>query len=107
EAGDSCANQLDDEGQAAEMNGNALLLDPTRTDIIDKLATIRFRRNDWTGLLPLAEHLVAQRDTALGGSERAADEKARLWYQLAHAAEETGDLPRAVAAYGSSLAVQG
>ncbi|HWJ55130.1 MAG TPA: tetratricopeptide repeat protein, partial [Vicinamibacterales bacterium] len=66
-----------------------------------------FRRSDWPGVLPLAEHLVAQLDPALGAPERSADEKARLWYQLARAAEETGDLPRAAAAYGSALAAQG
>ena len=107
EAAEICATQLDDEGQAAEMYGDALLLDPTRTDIIDKLAAIRFKRNDWAGLLPLAEHLVGQLDPALGAPERPPEEKARLWYQLARAAEETGDLPRAVAAYGSSLEAQG
>ena len=50
---------------------------------------------------------MAQLDPALGGPEKTAEEKARLWYQLARAAEETGDLPRAAAAYGSSLAAQG
>ncbi|HXT99781.1 MAG TPA: tetratricopeptide repeat protein, partial [Polyangia bacterium] len=106
EAAEICANQLDDENQAAEIYGDALLLDPTRTDIIDRLAAVRFKRGDWTGLLPLAEHLVAQLDPALGVPERPADEKARLWYQLARAAEETGDLARATAAYGSSLEAQ-
>jgi tetratricopeptide (TPR) repeat protein len=106
EAAEICAHQLDDEGQAAEIYGDALLLDPTRTDIVDKLATIRFRRSDWKGLLPLAEHLVAQLEPALGVPEKPPEERARLWYQLARAAEETGDLPRAAAAYGSSLASQ-
>src|SRR5262249_54465728 len=107
EAADICANQLDDENQAAEIYGEALLLDPTRTDIIDKLAAIRFRRNDWSGLLPLAEHLVAQLDPALGLPEKSADEKARLCYQLARAAEETGDIARATDAYETALAAQG
>ena len=107
EAAEICANQLDDESQAAEIYAEALALDPTRTDLVDKLAAIRFRRGDWTGLLPLAEHLVAQLDPALGVPEKPADERARLWYQLARAAEETGDLPRAAEAYGASLAAQG
>jgi tetratricopeptide (TPR) repeat protein len=107
EAADICATQLDDEGQADEMYGDALLLDPTRTDIIDRLAAIRYKRNDWPGLLPLAEHLVGQLDPALGAPEKTAEEKARLWYQLARAAEGTGDLPRAAAAYGSALEAQG
>ena len=105
EAAEICATKLEDENQAADIYGEALLLDPTRTDIIDKLATIRFRRSDWTGLLPLAEHLVAQLDPALGHPDKPAEEKARLWYQLARAAEETGDLPRATAAYGTSLEI--
>jgi len=103
EAAEICATKLDDENQAADLYGEALLLDPTRTDIIDKLAMTRFRRADWTGLLPLAEHLVAQLDPALGHPDKPAEEKARLWYQLARAAEETGDLPRAAAAYGTSI----
>src|SRR5262245_25548111 len=106
EAAEICANQLDDDGQAAEIYGDALLLDPTRTDIVDKLAAIRFRRSDWKGLMPLAEHLVAQLEPTLGVPEKPPEEQARLWYQLARAAEETGDLPRAAAAYGSSLAAQ-
>jgi tetratricopeptide (TPR) repeat protein len=107
EAAEICATQLDDELQADEIYGEALLLDPTRTDIIDKLAAIRFKRSDWTGLLPLAQHLTAQLDPALGAAEKPADEKARLWYQLARAAEETGDMPRATDAYGKALDAQG
>ncbi|HMF42264.1 MAG TPA: hypothetical protein VKQ32_16430 [Polyangia bacterium] len=107
EAADICANQLDDENQAAEIYGEALLLDPTRTDIIDKLAAIRFKRGDWSGLLPLVEHLIGQLDPALGLPERSADEKARLWYQLARATEELGDIPRATDAYAKALEAKG
>jgi len=107
EAADICANQLDDENQAAEIYGEALLLDPTRADIIDKLAAIRFRRNDWSALLPLAEYLVGKLDPALGLPERPADERARLWVQLARATEELGDLPRATDAYAKALEAQG
>jgi len=107
EAAQICATQLDDEAQAAEIYSEALLLDPTRTDVIDRLAAIRFKRNDWTGLLPLAEHLVAQLDGGLGVEGRPPDEKARVWYQLARASEETGDLARAADAYGKSLEAQG
>ena len=106
DAADICANQLDDETQAAEVYGEALLLDPTRTDLIDKLAAFRFKRGDWKGLLPLAEHLVSQLDPALGLPDRPAEEKARLHYQLARAYEETGDLARAGEAYAASLAAQ-
>src|SRR5262245_6102593 len=35
EAAEICASKLDDENQAADLYGEALLLDPTRTDIID------------------------------------------------------------------------
>jgi tetratricopeptide (TPR) repeat protein len=107
EAAQICATQLDDEVQAGEIYGEALLLDPTRSDIIDKLAAIRFKRGDWSGLLPLAEHLVAQLDPALGVAEKPAGERARLWHQLARAAEETGDLARATDAYGKALEAQG
>ncbi|HEY7375473.1 MAG TPA: tetratricopeptide repeat protein, partial [Polyangia bacterium] len=107
EAAEICAAQLDDEGQAAEIYGEALLLDPTRSDVVDKLAAIRFKRGDWAGLLPLAEHLVAQLDPALGVEDRPGAEKARLWHQLARAAEETGDLARATDAYGKALEAEG
>ena len=70
--------------------------------MVDKLAAIRLRRGDWTGLLPLAEHLVAHLDPALGLPEKSGDEQARLWYQLARAAEETGDVPRALDAYAGA-----
>jgi tetratricopeptide (TPR) repeat protein len=106
EAAEICATQLDDESQAAEIYAAALSIDPTRNDLIDKLASIRFRRNDWTGLLPLAEHLVSQLDPALGVPDKPAEEKARLWYHLARAAEETGDLARAGEAYAKSLEAQ-
>ena len=48
EAAEICANQLDDENQAAEIYADALSLDPARIDLVDKLAAIRFRRGDWT-----------------------------------------------------------
>ena len=78
---------------------DALSLDPARIDLVDKLAANRFRRGEWTSLLPLAERLVAEMAPGLGVAEKPAEEKARLWYQLARAAEETGDLARAAEAY--------
>ena len=104
EAAEICANQLDDENQASEIYADALALDPARLDLVDKLATIRFRRGDWTSLLPLAERLVADLTPVLGVPEKPPEEKARLWYQLARAAEEKGELARAAEAYGASLA---
>jgi tetratricopeptide (TPR) repeat protein len=106
EAAEICATQLDDETQAAEIYAEALAMDPTRSDLVDKLAAIRFRRNDWNGLLPLAERLVSELDPALGLPEKSADERARMHYQLARASEETGDLARAAEAYAASLAAQ-
>jgi golgin subfamily B member 1 len=106
EGAEICATHLDDEGQAAEIYADALSLDPGRIDLVDKLAAIRFRRNDWNALLPLAERLAADLDPALGVPDKPAEERARLWYQLARAAEETGDLPRAATAYAASLNAQ-
>ena len=60
EAAEICAGQLDDEAQAGELYDEAIAIDPTRTDVVDRLAAIRFRRGDWSGLLPLAEFLVAK-----------------------------------------------
>ena len=62
EAADICAHELDDEAQAAEIYAEALAIDPQRIDLIERLAAIRFKRSDWTGLLPLAEFLVAEGD---------------------------------------------
>jgi tetratricopeptide (TPR) repeat protein len=104
EAAEICANQLDDENQAAEIYADALALDPARIDLVDKLASNRFRRGEWTSLLPLAERLVADLVPALGVPEKPPEERARLWYQLARAAEETGDLARAAEAYRAALA---
>jgi golgin subfamily B member 1 len=106
EAADICAHELDDEAQAGEIYAEALGLDPQRIDIIERLAAIRFKRNDWTGLLPLAEYLVSEEAVSLGAAPRTSEEKARLWHQLARAAEETGDLVRANEAYRVSLAAQ-
>ena len=103
EAAEICATQLDDENQAAEIYADALSLDPARIDLVDKLAANRFRRGEWTSLLPLAERLVADMAPVLGVAEKPAEEKARLWYQLARAAEETGDLARAAEAYSEAL----
>jgi tetratricopeptide (TPR) repeat protein len=200
EAAEICAAELDDEAQASALYDEAIAIDPTRTDVVDKLAAIRFRRGDWAGLLPLADFLVskaegpgataapppapvepapaisaevagaapAAADTAAiadGAPAPAADvepapgdavpavaadvtagappadtstaavaepappalaptpppasepapeaankppaaERARLWYQLARACEETGDVARARHAYRSSLALE-
>ncbi len=107
EAAEICASQLDDEGQADEMYGDALLLDPTRTDIIDKLAAIRFKRNDWPGLLPLAEHLVAQLDPRWAGPKRPATKGRASGTSWRAPPRRRAICARAAAAYGSSVEAQG
>jgi golgin subfamily B member 1 len=104
EASEICANHLDDENQASEILADALSLDPGRLDLVDKLAAIRFRRGEWSSLLPLAERLAADLAPALGVPDKPAAERARIWYQLGRAAEETGNLPRAVEAFTEALA---
>ena len=104
EAAEICADQLDDENQASEIYADALSLDPARIDLVDKLAAIRFRRGDWSSLLPLAERLAADLAPALGVPDKPAEERARIWYQLGRAAEETGNLPRAAEALPTALA---
>ena len=106
EAADICAHELDDEAQAGDIYAEALALEPQRIDLIERLAAIRLKRNDWAGLLPLAEFLVAEGDGTAEPVARTPEEKALLWYQLARAAEETGDLVRANEAYRVSLAAQ-
>jgi tetratricopeptide (TPR) repeat protein len=123
DAAEICAGPLDDEAQASQLYDEAIAIDPTRTDVVERLASLRFKRHDWSGLLPLAEFLVAKAEAqnlpvpepAADGSnaaeaaapaatpKRPAAERARLWYLLARALEESGDVNRAEHAYLSSL----
>jgi golgin subfamily B member 1 len=124
DAAEICAGPLDDEAQAGHLYDEAIAIDPTRTDVVERLASLRFKRHDWSGLLPLAEFLVAKAEGVAPASEevpeppvegaeavpapaasrqRPAAERARLWYLLARALEESGDVTRAEHAYLSSL----
>ena len=85
EAAEICATALDDEVQAAELYTEILALDSTRTDLVEKLAEIKLRRGDFSGLLPLAELLVARRRGGI------AAERARRQHRLGRAREATGD----------------
>jgi tetratricopeptide (TPR) repeat protein len=94
-----CANELDDEPQAAELYAEILAADPLRIEVVDGLAAIRFNRGDWVGLLPLAEQLVATL-----AKEVTPVERARLLYQLGRARRETGDLAGALEAQQAAVA---
>jgi tetratricopeptide (TPR) repeat protein len=100
EAAEICAKELDDEPQAAGLYAEALALDDQRKDVVERLADIRFRRGDWAGLLPLATRLIEDRAAF---DARPPEERGRLWYQLARAAEETDDETRALEGYRASL----
>ena len=65
------ASHLDDEAHAAELYAAVVALDDTRDDLAEKLAEIRLRRGDLTGLLPLAERLAARAEGSLRRSSRA------------------------------------
>ncbi len=71
DAAEICGGKLDDETEAARLYDEAIAIDPTRTDVVDRLAVIRFRRGDWAGLLPLAEFLVAKAEGANADSDNA------------------------------------
>ncbi|HEY4393822.1 MAG TPA: tetratricopeptide repeat protein [Polyangia bacterium] len=93
EAAEICATALDDEAQAADLYAEILALDTTRSDLVEKLAEIKLRRGDFSGLLPLAELLAG----AAAGEPAA--ERARRHHRLGRAREATGDEAGAVEAY--------
>ena len=76
DAAEICGGKLDDETEAARLYDEAIAIDPTRTDVVDRLAVIRFRRGDWAGLLPLAEFLVAKAEGHNADSDNA---EHQLW----------------------------
>jgi golgin subfamily B member 1 len=93
EAAEICATALDDEAQAADLYGEILALDDTRTDLVEKLAEIKLRRGDFSGLLPLAELLASSADS------QPAPERARRLHRLGRAREATGDESGALEAF--------
>ncbi len=100
EAAEICATALDDEPQAAELYTEIVTLDPTRVELAEKLADIKFRRGDFAGLLPLAERLAAAAEA------KPAAQRVRLWYRLGRAREATGDDAGAAEAYRAALAAE-
>jgi len=104
EAAEICATALDDEVQAADLYAEILALDHTddntRTDLVEKLAEIKLRRGDFSGLLPLAELLASN-----AAGEPAA-ERARRLHRLGRAREATGDEAGALEAYRAASVVE-
>jgi golgin subfamily B member 1 len=100
EAAEICATALDDEAQAADLYAEILAIDSTRSDLVEKLAEIKLRRGDFSGLLPLAEILA-------GGAEgEPASERARRHHRLGRAREATGDEAGALEAYRAAAAAE-
>jgi len=93
EAAEICATALDDEVQAADLYTEILAIDDTRIDLVEKLAEIKLRRGDFSGLLPLAELLAS---SAAGEPP---PERARRLYRLGRAREATGDEAGALEAF--------
>ncbi len=100
EAAEICATALDDEAQAAELYAEIVALDPTRIELAEKLADIKFRRGDFASLLPLAERLAAVSEA------RPVPDRVRLWHRLGRAREATGDDAGAAEAYRAALAAE-
>src|SRR5450432_3104446 len=100
EAAEICATALDDEAQAAELYAEIVALDPTRIELAEKLADIKFRRGDFASLLPLAERLAAASEA------RPVPDRVRLWHRLGRAREATGDDAGATEAYRAALAAE-
>ena len=93
DAAEISASHLDDEAHAAELYAAVVALDDTRDDLAEKLAEIRLRRGDLTGLLPLAERLAA------GAEGKPASEQSRLYHRLGRARQAAGDEDGAREAY--------
>ena len=93
EAAEICATALDDEVQAAELYTEILALDSARADLMEKLAEIKLRRGDFSGLLPLAELLASSTEG------EPPPERARRLYRLGRARDATGDEAGALEAF--------
>ena len=107
EAADICAHELDDEGQAGDIYAEALASAATHRP--DRAAGVDPAQAQRLGGAVAARRISGRRgrrDAGDADAARSSEEKARLWYQLARAAEETGDLTRANEAYRVSLAAQ-
>ncbi len=100
EAAEICARELDDEAQAADLYAEIVVLDPARTDLVEKLAEIKLRRGDFEGLLPLAELL------ARGAEDEPPPERARGLHRLGRAREATGDDAGAIEAYRTAAVAE-
>lgn len=100
EAADICANELDDEAQAADLYEEIVALDETRIDLMEKLAEVKLRRGDFSGLLPLAELLAS------AAEGEPAPERARRLYRLGRAREATGDDGGAIEAYRAAAVAE-
>jgi tetratricopeptide (TPR) repeat protein len=100
EAAEICVRELDDEAQAAELYAEIVALDGTRTDLVEKLAEIKLRRGDFSGLLPLAEQLAGS------AAEVSGAERARRLHRLGRAREATGDDGGALEAYRAAAVAE-
>jgi tetratricopeptide (TPR) repeat protein len=89
EAAEICATQLDDENQAGQLYDDAIAIDPTRIDVVERLAALRFKRQDWAGLLPLAEFLVAKAEGPAATREPSDDRAPAAAPDLSEAGGET------------------
>ena len=100
EAAEICATALDDEVQAADLYTEILTLDDKRTDLAEKLAEIKLRRGDFSGLLPLAELLAKEAEG------EPASERARRLHRLGRAREATGDEGGALESYRAAAVAE-
>jgi golgin subfamily B member 1 len=101
EAAEICATALDDEAQAAELYAEILAVDNARTDLLEKLAEIKLRRGDFSGLLPVAERLASSAE------EVSPPERARRHHWLGRAREATGDEGGALEAFRAAALAEG
>ena len=91
---------LDDEAQAADLYSEILELDSTRTDLVEKLAEIKLRRGDFSGLLPLAELLASSAE------REPAPERARRFLPARSGARGNGDEAGALDAFRAAAVAE-
>ncbi|MEA2696109.1 MAG: hypothetical protein QOI66_380 [Myxococcales bacterium] len=94
--------KLEDESQAVALYAQIVALDPTHTGAAWPLMEIYFKRQAWSALRPLAQHLADDGPSA-AAQGRSATWQATVCHHLARSAEALDDIPAAVAAYRRSF----
>jgi golgin subfamily B member 1 len=88
--------KLGDEGQAADLYGRVMQLDPEHVEAAEPLSEIYFRREEWGPLVPILEMLARKSD------RKTNRELTLLYHRLAKAADRLGENEKALKYYKQS-----